>query len=115
MKMTTTTVKIPEELDKTLNKSVIECGYGMRGKNKWLNQAIEQFLKLPDMCGLVEFASEIDTFDKIVSVKIPENTARKIEETVIEVRRKYPAMEGVKSHILRASIMQFIIRGDKIR
>lgn len=111
MKMITTTAKIPEELDKSINIAVIESGYGFRGKNKWLNQAVDRFLKLPDMCELVDMADDIETFDKTVSMKMTLETARKIEEAVITVRKQYPAMEGVKSNILRASIMQFLIRG----
>ncbi len=37
---------------------------------------------------------------------------KKLDQAIIKVRRQYPAMEGVKSNLIRASIMQRLIRDN---
>ena len=41
---------------------------------------------------------------------LPDELMFRIDRAIIEVRRQYPAMEGVKSNLIRASIMQRLIR-----
>jgi hypothetical protein len=69
-------------------------------------------LSLPDFPHFVEIANEIDDMNEALTVRIPEELATAINEAIICVRKEYPAMEGVKSHILRASIMQRLIRSE---
>lgn len=107
-----TTIKIPKDLEQKILKAVVERGYGFHGKSKWISEAIEGLLGLPNMVELVDVASvmEINTPQKILSVRLPLETSKRIEDSVIRVRKEFPAMEGVKSNILRASIIQKLIR-----
>jgi hypothetical protein len=34
----------------------------------------------------------------------------RIEQAIVEVRKQYPTIEGVKSNLIRASIMQRLLR-----
>ncbi len=93
-----------------MQQRIISDGYGMRGKSKWIIEAIETFLQLPDYPTLVDIADGVEHLGEVVSIRLPEELTSKIDQAIIEVRRHYPAMEGVKSNLIRASIMQRLIR-----
>ena len=47
---------------------------------------------------------------EVVSISVSDELMDKLDRAVISVRREYPGMEGVKSNLIRASIMQRLIR-----
>lgn len=111
----TTSFKIPLTLQNELLQKIICDGYGMRGKTKWIIESIETFLQLPNYPELVEFASDSEGHQAVISIRLPESTVVKIEEAILEVRKKFPLLEGVKGSMIRASIYQRLIRtvGDR--
>lgn len=111
MKKVVTTVKMPRPLIQEMLEKVIADRYGMRGKSKWIIEAIDAFLKLPEYEELVNIADEIEDVSEIVSLRLPIDVMVALESAVINVRRVYPAMEGVKSNIIRGSIIQRLLRG----
>lgn len=112
---TTTSIKIPKELEQAVLKSVVECGYGLHGKCKWMVEAIEELFDLPNMAELVDVASimEMDSTPKTMSIRLPIEISNRVEDGIIKVRKEFPGMEGVKGNILRASIIQKLIRNSK--
>jgi metal-responsive CopG/Arc/MetJ family transcriptional regulator len=110
MKKMMTSIKLQKLLHFKMQQRVISDGYGMRGKSKWIVEAIETFLQLPDYPTLADIAGDMDRLSEVVSIRLPDDLLLKIDHAVIEVRRYYPAMEGVKSNLIRASIMQRLIR-----
>ncbi len=105
-----TSIKLQKLLHHKMQQQIIGDGYGMRGKSKWIIEAIEQFLQLPDYPSLVDIAGEMEQLSEIVSIRLSEDLMAKLDQAIIKVRRQYPAMEGVKSNLIRASIMQRLIR-----
>jgi metal-responsive CopG/Arc/MetJ family transcriptional regulator len=105
-----TSIKLQKKLHYKVQQRVIGDGYGMRGKSKWVIEAIEEFLMLPDYPSLVDIADDMDHLSELVSIRLPENLMTRLDKAIIQVRRQYPAMEGVKSNLIRASIMQRLIR-----
>ena len=110
MKTIITSVKIPKSLELLLNIAVIDEGYGMRGKTRWVISAIDNFVKLPNYVELVDIANDIESLDTTMSIRINDEIIKALDNAVIDVRRHYPAMEGVQSNIIRASILQKLIR-----
>lgn len=107
---TMTTVKLPRPIFTRLLNRVVNEGYGLRGKSKWIADAINRFLTLPNFPELVDIANEMDDLTEMVSMRLSNDLVTKIDQAVIDVRKEYPAMEGVRSNIIRASIIQAIIR-----
>jgi metal-responsive CopG/Arc/MetJ family transcriptional regulator len=110
MKIMMTSIKLQKVLHFKLQQQVISDGYGMRGKSKWIIEAVEDLLKIPDYPSLVDIAVDMDHLTEVVSIRLPEALILKIDDAIINVRREYPAMEAVKSNLVRASIMQRLIR-----
>jgi metal-responsive CopG/Arc/MetJ family transcriptional regulator len=105
-----TSVKVQKKLHYKLQQRIISDGYGMRGKSKWIVEAIESFLNLPDYPTLADIAGDMDQLTEVISIRLPDELMSKIDKAIIEIRRHYPTIEGVKSNLIRASIMQRLIR-----
>ena len=105
-----TSIKLQKKLHHKMLQRIISDGYGMRGKSRWIIEAVESFLSISDYPELVDIADDMDQLTEMASVRMPEDTVIKIEQAIIQVRKYYPAMEGVKSNLIRASIMQRLIR-----
>lgn len=107
-----TSLKLQKKLHYRLQQRIIEDGYGMRGKSQWITEAIEFFLQLADFPTLVDIADELDQLSDIVSIRLPEELMLRIEQAIVQVRKQYPIIEGVKSNLIRASIIQRLLRGS---
>lgn len=105
-----TSIKLQRKLHRRLQQRIIEDGYGMRGKSKWIIESIEDLLMLADYPTLVDIAEDMDQLSDIISIRVPEHLMLRIEQAVVHVRKQYPTLEGVKSNLIRASIMQRLIR-----
>src|SRR5580704_4987826 len=93
-----TSIKVQKKLHYTMQQRIINDGYGMRGKSKWIVEAVEAFLQLEDYPTLVDIADDMDQLVEMISIRFPEPLMLKIDRAIIEIRRHYPVMEGVKSN-----------------
>ncbi|HVE44187.1 MAG TPA: hypothetical protein VNC84_03520 [Gammaproteobacteria bacterium] len=109
-----TSVKLQKKLHLRLQQRIIDDGYGMRGKSKWIVESIESFLFLNDYPELVNIAEEMGQSTDMVTLRIPEDLMLKIEKAIVSIRTAYPASEGVKSNLVRASIMQRLLRATSV-
>lgn len=109
-KKITTTAKLPKKVQQRMLEQIIQEGYGLKGKSIWISESIMSFLKLPNFPELVDIAIEMEGMTEIVSMSLPEELGEQLEKAVITIRSQYPAMEGVKSKIIRASIMQRFLK-----
>lgn len=109
-KKLTTSIKLQKNLHKKLLQQIIADGYGMRGKSKWIIESIESLLALSDYPTLVDIAEDMNQLTDMVSIRVPESLMVKIEKAIIAVRQQYPTLEGVKSNLIRASILQRLLR-----
>lgn len=105
-----TSLKLQKKLHRRLEQSIIADGYGMRGKSKWIIEAIEAFFELADYPTLVDIADDMDQLSDMVSIRLPEALMLRIEKALVEVRKQYPMIEGVKSNLIRASIIQRLLK-----
>lgn len=105
-----TSIKLQKKLHHRLQQQIIEDGYGMRGKSKWIIESIESLLKIDDYPTLVDIAEDMNQLNDMVSIRMPELLMQKIDQAVVHIRKQYPTIEGVKSNLIRASIIQRLLR-----
>lgn len=107
----TTTVRIPLPLEKKLLSAVINSNYGMRGKSRWIEEAILSLLRTDDYSDHVnwDLTAENGVTTKTMSLSLDKSSIDKLDKAVTEVRRHFPNLEGVKSRVIRAAIMQRIL------
>jgi Arc/MetJ-type ribon-helix-helix transcriptional regulator len=102
--MAKTTYRLPATLRQQMREAVVRDGYGLRGKSRWIREAIELLFKKDRALinvGLGDDLEENSATDLVVLTPIIEN---KIEETILKLRTQDPLMEGVQSSIIRAAI-----------
>ena len=106
------TIRLPVQLDMDFMQRVITDGYGMKGKSKWMSEAILHFMKLDDFEEYVEYAEELGNAgkSKLQSFYLEIDLVRSLKDAVIRVRRAHPHLEGVRSLIMRSSIIQRLFR-----
>ena len=106
------TFVIPERLKNDLRHYIISNGYGLRGKSKWVYEAIERLIELSDFAELVSINNEMNPSvkGKSETIVVDDLIKKKIDLAVISVRKQYPALEGVQSRIVRTAIIQRMLR-----
>lgn len=109
-KKVVTSIKLQKKLHDRLLQRIIADGYGMRGKSKWIIESIESLLDIDDFPTLVDIAEDMHQLSDIVSIRLPESLMRKIDKAIVQVRKQFPTIEGVKSNLIRASIVQRLLR-----
>lgn len=102
---------IPEMLQKDLKEQMVKEGYDLKGKSRWVTEAIENLLSLQTFADLVKNNDEMNGFEKLESIVIARPLKRQLDDAVIEIRKKYPAIEGVQSRILRTAIVIRLLGG----
>lgn len=110
IKKTKITFVVPKQLQKELRQQVISDNYGLRGKSKWVSEAIQDFLKIEHYYDMVNLGNELHGFEKPESVMLDQSTKILLNEAILAVRTKYPLLEGVQSRIVRTSVLQRLLR-----
>lgn len=107
---TKVTFVVPMALYTELREKVLRDGYGLRGKSKWVVEAIETLLSLENFAMLVQYSEEMQGFEKVETVVIDLSLKKQLDHAVLNVRQHYPTLEGVQSSIVRTAIMQRLLR-----
>lgn len=110
VKKVMTSIKLQKNLHYRLQQRIIADGYGMRGKSKWIIESIQALLELADFPTLVDIAEDMDQLSDIITIRLPDELMQRIERAIVQVRQQYPTIEGVKSNLIRASIIQRLLR-----
>jgi hypothetical protein len=107
-----TTVRLPKATRQEMIQTIIANGYGMRGKSKWVSEAIHQLLAINNFHELVDIGDEIADLTEVESIYLEAQLKEELDKALILIRRFFPTMEGVQSCIIRTSIIQRLLRGN---
>lgn len=102
---------LPELLQRELKEKMIKDGYDLKGKSKWVAEAVQSLISRSSFEDLVKVSEGMGSLGKQESILFEKELKTKIDEAVITIRKKYPDTEGVQSCILRTAIMQRLILG----
>ena len=109
MKKKRISVILPTNAIKEIRGRMLKEGYSLREKSKWISEAIEDFLQLKEYHSLVEMAELVSDLAKTETVYVDQKLEDQLDDAIIDVRKKHPALEGVKSLIVRASIVRRLV------
>jgi len=110
MKKVKITFVVPENLQNELRTAVIKAGYGLRGKSRWVSEAIEALLVTNNYPELVNINEIMHGFEKVETIVIDYSLKVKLDKAIIEIRQSYPILEGVQSNLVRTAILQKLLR-----
>lgn len=104
------TLLVPNSMGNKISKFVLDSGYGMRGKSRWICDAIYDFLQLDNYHELAIQDNEFSELSETLSIRISEDIEVALKQAIIDIRRLFPDAEGLKSSIIRASILQRMVK-----
>ena len=102
-------VILPENMSKEIRQRMLKDNYSLREKSRWISEAIEDFLKLNDYHNFVEMANLVADLTHAETIYITSDIVDKLEDAVLQVRKEHPVLEGVKSLIVRASVIRRLV------
>jgi len=102
--------RIHSSLKEDLHVQLIKDGYGIRGKSKWMVEAIERLLEIENFAELVNLSNEMHNFEHRDTIIIPYQLKIRLDKAVTAIRLDYPLLEGVMSRIYRTAIIQRFLR-----
>lgn len=102
-------VILPENMSKEIRQRMLKDNYSLREKSRWISEAIEEFLKLNDYHNFVEMANLVDDLTHAETIHITLDLVEQLENAVLQVRKEHPVLEGVKSLIVRASVIRRLV------
>lgn len=110
------TVRFSKRLKIEMQASLIQSGYGLHGKSRWLKEAIIHFLHQPHFIDYVEHGIDINQAEltEIEAFYLDANTVQLLKNAFVKVRIKYPLFEGVQSAFIRAAVIhQLMLKTGK--
>ena len=110
LKVHSKSVKLPENIHQEMCERIVQDKYGMRGKSLWISESISRFLQIKGFPEFVDLAKDVAHLSCSVSFRVTEELEGQLNNAVILVRKEYPALDAAKSNIIRASIIQRLIR-----
>lgn len=108
-----TTIKITDWMLEKMLHNVVSDGYGMRGKSRWVEEAVLDLIKQNGFSEDVywDFMSDNAPFEKTISLSFSVDSLDSLNEAKTHVRKNYPKIEGVKSCIIRTAILKRSVEG----
>ena len=101
---------LPEATLSDVKENMIARGYDLKGKSKWISEAIHDLLTFQNFIELVNINDQMHGFEKLDSISIERDLKTKLDNAIIEIRKIFPSIEGVQSKILRTAIVQRLLR-----
>ena len=108
----TKSFKIPASLEKEMNQKLVAENYGLRGKSKWICDAIYKFLTFSDkefVLDCIELSDGVENLTKSISFRPTKQIDDLLDDWIIRVRTKMPLIEGLKSKIIRTAIIHNLL------
>lgn len=100
---------LPEGLHKDLRERMVLDGYSLKGKSLWVAEAVERLFQLDDFMDLVKVNDVMQGFEKFESILMDKKLKMRLDDSVIQVRKRYPEIDGVQSRIMRTAILQRLL------
>lgn len=104
------TLVVPTNLQNDLRERIIKDGYGLRGKSKWVSEAIDRLLNCENFPELVRINDEMHGFEKAETIVIEYPLKVRLDNAIITIRQEFLTLEGIKSRIVRTAILQRLLR-----
>lgn len=101
---------VPQQLQHELRRQIVADGYSMKDKSKWISEAIQKLLTMKNYPELVNLGDEMQKFEKMESIVVELKLKKSLDDAVLVIRQQYPLLEGIKSRIIRTSVLQRLLR-----
>lgn len=101
---------LPSNLQGDLKEKVINDGYSIKDKSRWVTEAINALLEIQGYPDLVKINDEMRGFERLESITVSKELKKQLDDAIVNVRKVYPEINGVQSRIVRTAIVQRLLR-----
>jgi len=110
------TVKMTKKTKAEIPKAVIDDGYNLREKSKWVVAAVEDFVKKPvkDIEGALVSELLTNTLDTHDVFSLPTDLVTEINQVSAKVVLEHPGVKPSQSSIIRAAISRKLLNLDEL-
>lgn len=107
------TVRFSKRLKSEMLNALVNSGYGLRGKSKWLVEAIQLFLKQSNFVELSEQGIDINQAEltEVEAFYLGPDTIDNVKKASIDIRKQHPLFEGVQSALIRSAVIYRLMLG----
>jgi hypothetical protein len=101
------TVRFPKRLKIEMQTTLIQSGYGLHGKSRWLKEAIIVFLKLKDFIDYVDQGIGINQAEltEVEAFYLDMEIIQLLKDAYVQIRVQNPLFEGIQSALIRAAVV----------
>ena len=99
-------VILPKNTKKEIRERMLQEEYSLREKSKWICESISELLSLEDYPQYVKTAGLMSNLADVETIYITEDLDQQLDDAILAVRKEYLELDGIKSLIVRASIVR---------
>ena len=105
------TVRFSKRLKSEMQAALIQSGYGLHGKSRWVKEAILAFLQQPNFIEYVEHGIDINQAEltEVEAFYLDSEVVLQMKSAFIQIRGKYPLFEGIQSALIRAGVIYLLM------
>lgn len=105
------TVRFSRRMKSEMQSALIKSGYGLRGKSRWLTEAITIFLKLKDFVDYVDQGININQAElcEVEAFYLNIATIQLLKDAYLQIRVQNPLFEGIQSALIRAAVIYYLM------
>lgn len=107
------TIRFSSRLKSEMQTALIKSGYGLRGKSKWLAEAIQLFIQQSNFVEFAEQGMDINQAELTVveAFYLDFVTLGCVTAALIDIRKQDPLFKGVQSALIRAAVIYRLMLG----
>jgi hypothetical protein len=107
------TVRFSKRLKSEMLNALVNSGYGLRGKSKWLAEAIQLFQKQSNFIELADQGMDINQAEltEVEAFYLDAETIEKVKKASIDIRKQHPLFAGVQSALIRSAVIYRLMLG----
>lgn len=107
------TVRFSKRLKTEMLGALFKSGYGLRGKSRWVGEALQLFLTQKNFVELSEQGIDVNQAEltEVEAFYVDTEVIQRIKNASIEIRTKHPLFEGVQSSLIRAAVIYRLMLG----
>ena len=99
-------VRIPESLSIELMRATVESSLSLKGKSKWLCDAIGSLLDDPMHQDIIELDNALSASLKAEMFTVPIEIKDRLKKVLVSLKKQFPEKNLTVSSIVRAAIIR---------
>ena len=109
------TIRFSANMREAMRQHMLDAGYHLHGKSQWLVDSVKDFVTLPNYTELVEHGVSVNQGElcHVEAFYLSNDVEQLLQKAILAVRIENPLLEGVRSAIVRASVVHRLMSEEQ--